>query len=144
MAFVYSVLSKEEKKELIDKYKLSDPYRKEKEADLYLKIYDKDKNAVLLPIVGMLLKPAVFAFIFKNSLCIINARYIDKKVEKNMTRMWTLEKVYMPKIFECQEEYILLLIKEAFKMLKTPVRINNSIVEKILKIDFINENECYY
>ncbi|MDE5754386.1 MAG: hypothetical protein K2H89_07595, partial [Oscillospiraceae bacterium] len=116
MAFVYDILTDEEKNSFINKYKLSHPYRKGKKADLYSKVYDQDKSATLLPIIRMLLKTAVFIFIFKDSLCVINARYIDKKIESCITRSWTLEQVCMPKLLEDQKEYVLLLIKEAFKM----------------------------
>ncbi len=98
MAFVYSVLSEDEKKELLDKYKFNNYFRRNKP--------DRPYHWEI---------PIIFAFIWNEEICKIEIYYEIKKVNEKMFCYLEISRVVAPEFFRDKEKELTFWLKEALK-----------------------------
>ncbi|MDE7121294.1 MAG: hypothetical protein K2O42_03940 [Oscillospiraceae bacterium] len=130
MAFVYSVLLEEEKKELVNKYKFNDYFKRNRTAELYNQVYDEQQNMRLLPVVrgginGKRNKPGkmpyhweipiIFAFIWNEKICKIEIYYERKKVNEKRFCYLEIPRIVAPEFFRDRGKELIFFIKEALK-----------------------------
>lgn len=159
MAFVYSILSEEEKKELIDKYKFNDYFKRNKPAKLYNQVYDEQRNMKLIPVVRGAMygkrnihgkpyhweMPIIFAFIWNEKICRIEVYYEIKKYNDKRFSYLEISKLVAPEFFKYRKKELVFWIKEALKKEKRFLIWNCEIVfPKMISIQFTNREDWNY
>ncbi len=159
MAFVYSKLSEEEKKELVDKYKFNDYFRKSRAAKLYSQVYDEQRNMRLVPVVrgGMNGKrnkpgkpyhweiPIIFAFIWNEEICKVEIYYEIKKIDEKRFSYLEIPRIVASEFFRYKEKELIFWIKEALKKEKRFLMWGCEIVfPKTIPVQFTNKKGWSY
>ncbi|MDE5754385.1 MAG: hypothetical protein K2H89_07590 [Oscillospiraceae bacterium] len=122
MAFVYHILSKEEKQKILNIYNFCYPNGGYFPASLYCQVFDEEKNLKLIPLsapFGEL--PGTFAIIWNHFVCCAQA-YVKQtpnkeRIPANMD--WSIKYFWVSKRFdESKKNELLSLTKEAFESLR--------------------------
>ena len=112
MAFVYRELTENERDDLLNTYNLKNIYQLDKKLFIYFESVDTEQNARLFLTSAYKNKPAVFKFIWNKEIFDI---YVDFVVDKKRkTIKWTL-KVYLSEKNDKETDFLISLIKNAFK-----------------------------
>ena len=112
MAFVYRELTENESDDLLNTYNLKNIYQLDKKLFIYFESVDTEQNARLFLTSAYKNKPAVFKFIWNKEIFDI---YVDFVVDKKRkTIKWTL-KVYLSEKNDKETDFLISLIKNAFK-----------------------------
>ncbi len=159
MAFVYSVLSEEEKKELVNKYKFNNYFRRNKPAGLYSQVYDEQRNMRLVPVVGGCMNgkrnklgrpyhweiPIIFAFIWNEEICKVEIYYEVKKIDQKRFFYLEIPRIVASEFFRDKEKELIFWIKEALKKEKSFLMWDCGIVfPEIVPVQFTVKKEWNY
>ena len=112
MAFVFRELTENESEDLVNKYNLKNIYQPEKKLSIYFESVDTEQNARLFLTSAYKNKPAVFKFLWNNEIYDIYVDYVVDKQRK--TIKWNL-KVYISEKNVKETDFLISLIKKAFK-----------------------------
>ncbi len=121
MSFVKGRLSEEEQEILRKKHIPQDPFSHCYEASFFTEVHDKERDIRLVSlggrgIPGIDVLPEIFAFIWNDELCCIEA-YKKKSGTKETGGevIWILDRIYAPENWKYKKEELIKLITEAFE-----------------------------
>lgn len=147
MDFIFSELTNCEKDTLISKYKLIHPYKKNNELYLHSQITNTNQDIRFLPLVGMILAPAVFVLIWKEKVCTLYLRYYTvKKDMRNISMKCIIEHIYADIALISKQNELIKLLDELIKgyfTLSAPW-IKDVVCEYQEKINFVDCNGGMY
>jgi len=117
MDFGFNIFTSHEKNILISKYKLIHPYEKNKlnESFLDFQITDTNEDIQFFPIIGMLLRPAVFILIWREKVITIYLRYYRLEENNKNIMECTIEHIYADITLEREEDKLIYLISNRIK-----------------------------